>query len=63
MQKVLDKLKEFDKFGEGAGFTIKGSGTHGTGLGLILTLMIYVIVLIYGEQNYQKLIDMADTAH
>ena len=63
MQRLFDKLKQFDKFGSGAGFTIKGSETYGTSLGLVLTLIIYTIVLIYGRQNYMKLMEKADTAH
>ena len=49
MWKLFDKLKEFDKFGQGAGFTIRGGETYGTGLGLVLTLIIYIIVLVYGN--------------
>ena len=63
MRKVYNKLKEFDKFGEAAGFTIRGSGTYGTGLGLLLTLLIYAVSLIYAKRNYEKLVERADTAH
>ena len=49
MLKLFDKLKGFDKFGTGAGFTIRGGDTYGTGLGLVFTLIIYTIVLVYGR--------------
>ena len=63
MQKLTDRFKSLDNFGAGVGFTVKGRDTYGTGFGAVLTLFIYAVVFIYGQQNLAKLRKKQDTAH
>ena len=63
MQKLTDRFKSLDNFGAGVGFTVKGRDTYGTGFGAVLTLFIYAVVFIYGQQNLAKLRNKQDTAH
>ena len=63
MQKFIERFKQLDNFGSGVGFSVKGRDTYGTGFGAVLTLFIYAVVFIYGQQNIIKLRKRQDTAH
>ena len=63
MQKVTDTFKSIDSFGSGVGFSVKGEGTFKTGLGAVITIIIYVIVLYFGADKYGVLTSKGDTTH
>ena len=63
MVKVSKRLKKIDMFGQGIKFTVKGQETYKTCSGAILTLLIYVIVLVYGSNRFQKFYQRQDTSH
>ena len=63
MQKVINTFKSVDSFGSGVGFSVKGDGSFKTGLGAVITLIIYVIVGIYGFQKINVLKGRTGTAH
>ena len=56
-------FKKLDVFGQGIKFTVKGEESYKTCYGAILTVLIYLIVLVYGLNRFQKFYQRQDTAH
>ena len=64
MRNVLDRIKKVDIFGDTIGFTMKGgSPTFTTCLGAVITICIYMLVLIYGQNKFLTMIFREDTSH
>ena len=63
MLKVFERFRKLDLFGQGVKFTVKGEETYKTCAGAILTIIIYMVVLVYGLNRFQKFYQRQDTAH
>ena len=62
LQKLGNKIKSIDIFGEGVGLNIgDGQSTHTTYFGSLLTLAILVITGTYGFKRYNVLKEYGDT--
>ena len=63
MQSLKNRLKKLDKFGEGINFMVDGGGGLKTTFGGFITLIIYLLALIYTQERFQKLIFKKGTLH
>ena len=63
MKKFTETFKSFDAFGKRINLTINNRNTYGTCFGTVLTLLIYMVVLIYAQERGQKLYKRLDTFH
>ena len=63
MLKPAKIFKKLDSFGEGMNFTIKGRDKFKTGFGALITLLIYIVVLVYGSKKLTDLSQKQDTVH
>ena len=60
---MKEAFKKIDAFGEGIKFTVNKQKTFSTSLGAIITLVIYVIVMIYAQLKGDILYNRLDTSH
>ena len=63
MKRVSQSLKQLDHFGEGVKFTVKGQEAYKTFLGATITLLIYLVVMVYGSNKFNKLYHRSDTSY
>ena len=63
-QKLGNKIKSIDAFGEGVGFNIgEGKQTHQTYFGSVLTLITIVITFTYAFKRYIVMSEYGDTSY
>ena len=60
-KEISGYLKSFDKFGDSVEFKINGRTTFGTWTGSIVTLIIYILISIYGYKKFFIMWDYQDT--
>ena len=63
VERLKNTFKKVDAFGERLDFNVNGRSRFNTGLGSIVTILIYALVLIYAQQKATKVLLRADTSH
>ena len=58
---ISNGFKSLDLFGSTIGFQIRGNEAYNTIPGALISLIIYVIVLIYGTNKFFKMYNNLDT--
>ena len=53
---VTSYFKKFDIFGSSIGFQVNGQDEFKTGLGSFFTLLVFLTVIIYGANKWDKMI-------
>ena len=61
MKHVLNLIKSVDNFGETVNFQIAGKPTFASWSGAILTLIVYLLTLIYAQQKLVTMMSYGDT--
>ena len=62
MAKISSVIKSVDTFGESVGFTIgNGQSSYKTIPGALCSMIIYLLILIYGGTKFKTMIKRDDT--
>ena len=60
-KRISKSYKLLDTFGESVGFTVDGSATHRTCIGSFVSMIVFILVFIYGFEKYFIMMDREDT--
>ena len=63
MQKLGKKLLYFELFGEQVSFNIDGQKSHRSVIGLIMSLIIFIVVCNFGRKKFDVMIKKEDTRY
>ena len=61
--RVKSLFMGLDLFGESIGFNIDGSERSSSCVGSLISLVIYILVFVYGIQKFITLLEYGDTNH